>query len=110
MTGRADKWDAEMLTATRPLDNHPDESMFVVDERVLAFDPLASVYKSKVLRRRFRRPVDSCGDGADADADADAEPQASDAMRWEYLIHYLGWPAKFDEWVDNERVCVPTTP
>ena len=72
VTGRADKWDAEMLTATRPLDNHPDESMFVVDERVLAFDPLASVYKSKVLRRRFRRPVDSSGAGADAGADADA--------------------------------------
>ncbi len=77
-----DKWDEEMLPEGRPMDNHPQTSMFQKNESALAFDQRQGAnFECKVLARRWK------GEG-----------------QWEYRVHYLGWKAKWDQWLTNENV------
>jgi hypothetical protein len=92
----AEAWDAEMLERERPSDNHPASSMFAVAEKVLAFDTHGAVFWSKVLQRRKGTMLV----GSTIARDNDALDQA----KWHYKIHYMGWGARWDDWLDNRRI------
>eukprot|EP01047_Picozoa_sp_COSAG01_P022959 COSAG01_NODE_1382_length_10521_cov_61.545001_6_plen_256_part_00 len=94
--GGAEAWDAEMLERERPSDNHPASSMFAVAEKVLAFDTHGAVFWSKVLQRRKGTMLV----GSTIARDNDALDQA----KWHYKIHYMGWGARWDDWLDNRRI------
>ena len=67
------------------MDNHPQTSMFQQHESALAFDERQGAnFECKVLARRWK------GDGA--------------LGQWEYRVHYLGWKAKWDQWLTNKHV------
>ena len=86
-----DKWDEEMLPEGRPLDNHPETSMFQSGEMALAFDERNGAnFECKVLSKRWKK----AGGGGEAEQDG----------QWEYRVHYLGWKAKWDQWLTNEHV------
>lgn len=83
-----DKWDEEMLPEGRPVDNHPQTSMFQKNESVLAFDERQGAnFECKVLARRWK-------DGGGAGQHG----------QWEYRVHYLGWKSNWDQWLTNEHV------
>jgi hypothetical protein len=95
-----DAWDEEMLPEGRPMDNHPQTSMFQKDEAALAFDERQGAnFACKVLARRWKKGGGGGSGGGGGGADGTAQ-----LAQWEYRVHYLGWKSKWDQWLTNEHV------
>eukprot|EP01051_Picozoa_sp_SAG22_P022890 SAG22_NODE_5671_length_974_cov_1.226286_1_plen_307_part_01 len=75
-------WDEGMRGGVVPPDNGA-AAMFSANEYAYAMDPTGEAYQAKVLQVRRSKKVSN---------------------RWEYKVHYSGWPAKFDEWMDSRRI------
>jgi hypothetical protein len=102
-----EKWDTEMGDGQkRPADNSAKRPMFAVDEIVLAYDQHGKVHDAKI------RAVYARSNGADGKWSYLSEYILNGVFRWSdrssdaafFLVHYQGWPDKFDFTKDNTHV------
>eukprot|EP01052_Picozoa_sp_SAG31_P022532 SAG31_NODE_1795_length_7248_cov_682.054833_5_plen_1228_part_00 len=91
------EWDDRMRGGVASPDNG-EKSMFCKGESVYAMDNMTVAYQAKVID--IRRAAGK----KNSNMDTSTFMGSTSSKRWEYEIHYQGWPSRFDEWMDSRRV------